>query len=333
LHVLADIEPTSLPSVAAMQIITRSEYIAYIKEAYDPEDARARVENIQELLDAIKHAESQGTRTITEFIEEVTLMQEKSSKQDEKHAPVLLMTLHAAKGLEFDTVILAGLEEGLLPSTRSMNSTETLEEERRLFYVGITRAKERLLLTQAKYRYTYGQMVDQAPSRFVGEIPQQLLHQQDCFYWKQPQIHSYFSDWLCVRKTSFVDMHPTPQAFTTQPIATRTNITYNQKSTSPIVRKPASNKPAVVPTSLKSFDGHGKTMADRPSVAKAMAGKQPDMPHTSNSAFKVNHPVTHAKYGVGIVQKIEDRADNTTYVTVKFKSGTKKITSEFLQKV
>ena len=367
LHVLADIEPHSLPSVAAVQIITRSEYVSYIKEAYDPEDARARVENIQELLDAIKHAESQGTRTITEFIEEITLMQEKSSKQDEKYAPVLLMTLHAAKGLEFDTVILAGLEEGLLPSTRSMNSTETLEEERRLFYVGITRAKERILLTQAKYRYTYGQMVDQAPSRFVGEIPQPLLHQQDCFYWKPAQIYTYFSDWLFIKKTSFIDIHPTPQAFTT--------------------------RSAVVPTSLKSFDGHGKTMADRPqkpvatrsSFAKAsadrpqkgitqkrsvryaqtsatktessfanatadrpavvkassfvktsadrMADRHSDMPNISSSGFKINHPVAHAKYGVGIVQKVEDRADNTTYVTVKFKAGIKKITSEFLQKV
>jgi len=303
LHILADLQPTSLPSAAAHQIITRSEYLSYIKESYDPEDARARVENIQELLDAIKHAESQGTRTITDFIEEVTLMQEKSSKQD-VHAPVLLMTLHAAKGLEFDTVILAGLEEGLLPSTRSMNATETLEEERRLFYVGITRAKERILLTHAKYRYTYGQMVDQAPSRFVREIPVALLHQQDCFYWKPSQIHTFFSDWLHAKSS------PT-QPIVMQPVAMQKIATYN-----PILKKAIIHKQSVQ---------YAQTSATKT--------EQSDIPNMSPSSFKVNHPVSHAKYGVGIVQKVEDRADNTTYVTVKFKAGTKKITSDFLQKL
>jgi len=342
LHVLDGIDPSSLPSAAVHQILTRSEYIAFIKDSHDPEDAQARIENIQELVDAIKHAESQGTRTITDFIEEVTLMQEKSSKQD-THTPVLLMTLHAAKGLEFDTVILAGLEEGLLPSTRSMNSTETIEEERRLFYVGITRAKERLLLTHAKYRYTYGQMVEQSPSRFVGEIPTALLHKQDCFYWKPGEVDAFFSDWLGVKKTQATQplyTHQDPRTFTTRPTA----------------RESVATQPYFAPTSLKSFDGHGKatkkggpeksTAVRKPAVGKALSGKQPvqyaqtsatkteqsDIPNVSSSLFKVNHPVSHAKYGVGIVQKVEDRADNT-YVTVKFKTGTKKITSEFLQKV
>jgi DNA helicase-2/ATP-dependent DNA helicase PcrA len=286
LHVLDGINPDSLPSIATQQIINRSEYISYIQEAYDPEDARARIENIQELLDAIKHAESEGTRTITGFIEDVTLMQEKSNNQN-AHTPVLLMTLHAAKGLEFDTVILAGLEEGLLPSTRSMNATETLEEERRLFYVGITRAKERLLLTQSKYRYTYGQMVDQCSSRFVGEIPQSLLHQYDCSYWKNPEITNFFSDWLLAKK---------PQ----------------------LISQQASHK-------TKSLTFEKKTILHTPTQSAC-----PSQP--SPAGFKINHPVSHAKYGIGIVQNIEERTD-TTYVTVKFKTGTKKITSNFLQKI
>lgn len=317
LHILAELEPTCAPSVAAQQIITRSEYITYIRDTYEPEDARGRLENIQELLDAIKHAESQGTQTITNFIEEVTLMQEKSSKQD-VHAPVLLMSLHAAKGLEFDTVILAGLEEGLLPSTRSMNAVETLEEERRLFYVGITRAKERILLTHAKYRYTYGQMVDQSPSRFVGEIPQQLLHQQECFYWKSAQIHTFFADWLGAKSVP-------AQSIATQPVATRS------VAARPVTTKMINGRPAYNAMPKKSTPIRRQPV--QYAQTSATKTEQSDIPHTSRTSFKVNHPVAHAKYGMGIVQKVEDRSDNQTYVTVKFKAGIKKITSDFLQQV
>ena len=89
------------------------------------------------------------------------------------------MTCHAAKGLEFDLVLLTGLEDGVFPGARATYNENDVEEERRLFYVGITRAKKFLLITHARYRYTYGSMTEQTPSRFLREIPKNLLLHHD----------------------------------------------------------------------------------------------------------------------------------------------------------
>jgi DNA helicase-2/ATP-dependent DNA helicase PcrA len=193
---LRNIEPTNLTSKALEHIITKTDYISYIKNNDEPQEALARLDNIKELFDAVNHFEANGTTTITAFLDEVTLMQDKMSKQNRDAHAVSLMTLHAAKGLEFDLVILPGIEEGIIPTTRSLNSHEAIEEERRLFYVGITRTKEHLLITCTKHRYSYGQMIDQSPSPFLQEVPSHLVPDQDCSYWSIAQVHQYFADWL-----------------------------------------------------------------------------------------------------------------------------------------
>ncbi len=197
--VFSDLEPTSKPSDAIEHIIQKTGYLSYLKNAYDPPDSQDRIDNIKEFIDAIKYFEANHGNTITLFLDDVTLMQEKMNTKKDQQDTVMLMTLHAAKGLEFDTVILSGLEEGLLPTSRALQQENAIEEERRLFYVGITRAKERLLLLHTKYRYTYGQMVDQSPSRFLHEIPPSLPH-DDCSYWKQIQLRTFFTDWLGFKK-------------------------------------------------------------------------------------------------------------------------------------
>lgn len=106
------------------------------------------------------------------------------------------MTYHAAKGLEFDTVILAGLEEGLLPSSRSLQDDNAVEEERRLFYVGITRAKERLMLSRSRYRYTYGKMNTQQASRFLKEVPEHLITIHDTSNLPPHAIKSLIGQWI-----------------------------------------------------------------------------------------------------------------------------------------
>lgn len=189
-----NIDHTTQPSSALEHIITATNYINHLKKNYDEQEAQIRIENVKELINALTYFETHGTDTIAAFLDEVALMQEKITAKDTQQN-VVLMTLHAAKGLEFDTVIIAGLNEGTLPSIRASMQDEDLEEERRLFYVGITRARERLLITYTRHRYLYGQMNDQISSRFLKEIPTTLLQQEDSTYWNIEQLDTFFSTW------------------------------------------------------------------------------------------------------------------------------------------
>lgn len=191
-----EVTPTTSPSKALEHFITATSYISYIKDSEETQEAQVRLDNIKELLEAIAHFEKNGITTIADFLDEVALMQEKMNKQNRDAHAVSLMTLHAAKGLEFDLVILPGIEEGIIPTTRSLNSHDSIEEERRLFYVGITRAREHLIITHAKHRYSYGQMIDQSPSPFLGEIPSNLIPHEDCSYWSIAQFQQFFASWL-----------------------------------------------------------------------------------------------------------------------------------------
>ena len=189
-------------STAIEKIITATRYITHIKDAYDHEEAQSRIENVNELINSVQHIETKQTITIDSFLHEVALMQAKQDEKNENNNPALLMTLHAAKGLEFNTVVIAGLEEGLLPSGQSQHSLESIEEERRLFYVGITRAKDRLLLSHAHSRHRYGSIDDQSPSRFLHEIPTRLAHSYDATRWSTLQCDTFFSMWLGIRKST-----------------------------------------------------------------------------------------------------------------------------------
>ncbi|HDQ46099.1 MAG TPA: hypothetical protein ENN17_11495 [bacterium] len=138
------------------------------------EDA-GRLENIRELLNAIReYAETAEDPSLAGFLEQVALVTDIDTWNDQSNA-VTLMTLHTAKGLEFPVVYIPGLEEGLFPVMRSMDSTESVEEERRLFYVGLTRAKEKIYLLWANNRYHYGEYSYRMPSRFIKEVDPSVL--------------------------------------------------------------------------------------------------------------------------------------------------------------
>ncbi len=142
------------------------------------DEAKSRIENIDELLSKIAaYEESADEPSLSEFLEEVALVADIDSLEESSNY-VVLMTLHSAKGLEFPYVYMAGMEEGIFPSYMSINGdnpTEELEEERRLCYVGITRAKKELMLTAARQRMIRGETMFNAVSRFVREIPQEYL--------------------------------------------------------------------------------------------------------------------------------------------------------------
>ena len=135
----------------------------------DPED-QVRIENVKELLSVAEAYPQLGN-----FLEQVTLVERETLQQKENRDGVVLMTLHAAKGLEFKQVFLVGLEEGLLPHSRSMEKLENLEEERRLMYVGVTRAMDELVLSYARSRLVFGSRGVAVPSRFIGEIGEERL--------------------------------------------------------------------------------------------------------------------------------------------------------------
>ena len=154
-------------------LIDRTGYIKALETEGSPESF-SRIENLKELANAAHDAEGRG-ETLAEFLDHAALASD--TDQFDPEARVTLMTLHAAKGLEFPLVFLAGLEEGLFPHSRTLNNPEELEEERRLCYVGMTRAMNTLILTRAHYRRRYGNDAPEMsiPSRFLEEVPSQLV--------------------------------------------------------------------------------------------------------------------------------------------------------------
>jgi len=136
-----------------------------------------RLENVKELLTVTEKYDREGPAEITldRFLEEVGLLSAEDKERKDQRSQVHLMTMHSAKGLEFDTVFLVGMEEGLFPHSRSLINPEEMEEERRLCYVGITRAKRKVYLTWATRRHLYGSLQANPPSRFLGEIPEELV--------------------------------------------------------------------------------------------------------------------------------------------------------------
>ena len=203
LAVFQDLSSATRPTQALNTVIQRINYFGYLKDHFEKEEAQAKIDNVKELLNGAAYFEEKQEPVLELFLEEIALLQEQLNSQDQNYTNcVRLMTLHASKGLEFATVILPGLEETILPSNHALYNPETLEEERRLLYVGITRAQERLLITQARTRYAYGTITDQRPSRFIAEFSQELIQHDDCAHWSQQQHNQYFSNWLTHSNTS-----------------------------------------------------------------------------------------------------------------------------------
>ena len=155
-------------------ILDRTGYLAQLEESTDPQD-QARAENIGELLSVAKDfQDTNPSGTVEDFLEQVALVNDVDSFEQEE-SKVTLMTLHAAKGLEFPIVFLGGLEEGLFPHSRTLMNPEEIEEERRLAYVGITRAEKELYISNATTRTVFGRTSSYLPSRFIDEIPKELV--------------------------------------------------------------------------------------------------------------------------------------------------------------
>ncbi|PIR00298.1 MAG: ATP-dependent DNA helicase PcrA [Nitrospinae bacterium CG11_big_fil_rev_8_21_14_0_20_45_15] len=160
-------------------VMEKSNYAPALRDENSIE-SRSRLENLEELISAIQQAEEEG-RSLQEFLDSCSLIADADSLDDERGA-LLLMTLHSCKGLEFRSVFIIGMERGLLPHASSMGENAEYEEERRLCYVGFTRAREKLFLTNARTRRIYGNTFNYQPSDFLESIPGEILQKENAAY-------------------------------------------------------------------------------------------------------------------------------------------------------
>ncbi len=286
-------------------IIETTGYITEL-EANDEEDAKNRIENIDELINkVVSYEESHDQPTLGEFLEDVALVADIDGVSEDDNK-VLLMTLHSAKGLEFPHVYLTGMEDGIFPSYMTITSDDSMEmeEERRLAYVGITRAKEELTITCARQRMVHGETQYNPVSRFVKEIPGELLDQK--LPAKKKRDYEEYEDDSYERST-----------FKAAPFGmVKSDLTNSN------IFDHTPGRPRAV---LKK-----RTTAEenRPYIAKglgSLTGVVKGGAVTGGNLDYVNGDrVMHIKYGVGTVKKIED-GPRDFQVTVEFDSAGTKI--------
>ncbi|WP_164699876.1 DNA helicase PcrA [Modestobacter sp. KNN46-3] len=172
------VETGSGPAALLESVLDRTGYLAELEASTDPQD-EGRVDNLNELISVAAEFEAANPGgTVTEFLEQVSLVADADQipVSGDEAGVVTLMTLHTAKGLEFPVVFLTGLEDGVFPHLRALGDPRELEEERRLAYVGITRARQRLFLSRAMVRTSWGQPAYNPPSRFLDELPSDAVH-------------------------------------------------------------------------------------------------------------------------------------------------------------
>jgi DNA helicase-2/ATP-dependent DNA helicase PcrA len=280
-------------------------------EAEGEEDANARLENIDELISkAVSYCEENESPSLDGFLEEVALVAD-VDRMDDSEDRVTLMTLHSAKGLEFPVVFLSGMEDGLFPSSMTIMSDDPtdLEEERRLCYVGITRARQRLVMTGARVRMTKGEARYSRVSRFVEEIPEQLL---------------------CTAKPEGWTDRKTDKDF-----ARNEDLPWNQnqKKLGVSMFGMKSNSYASPSTGYreKGFDGKTALGGDtRPSKSPGF-GKTFTVEKPSSLDYEAGSRVRHKKFGDGTVRSVVDRVKDFE-VTVDFdQCGIKKMFASFAQ--
>lgn len=276
-----------------------------VKELFNDKttEGLARYENVQELFNSIKEwTESPsnedgelGDKSLGSYLQQITLLTD-ADDDKENNDVVKLMTIHAAKGLEFGCVFVGGVEETLFPSAMSINTREELEEERRLFYVAVTRAKERLWLTYANSRYRFGQLVQNEPSRFIEEMPEDSL---DKSYAGGGARNHGASQW----GSAFERMNRGFGSSAQQAA---------QKYGPPPAKKPTGSKPEYMPIQPLA----PKVVAHIPS---------PDFTPSDTSNLEAGQKVEHQKFGFGIVKSMEGSAHNPV-ATIDFGvNGEKKI--------
>jgi DNA helicase II / ATP-dependent DNA helicase PcrA len=306
-------------------IIDRSGYIKALETEGTPE-AFSRIENLKELANAAHDAEERG-ETLADFLDHAALASD--TDQFDPNSRVTLMTLHAAKGLEFPLVFLAGLEEGLFPHSRTLSSPEELEEERRLCYVGMTRAMNTLILTRAHYRRRYGADVPEAsvPSRFLEEVPSQLIENlgSRSSNWSTPAYsagrrHGSASGSYGAHFNYEDESQEIPHAAATPGLS---------PSRSP---RPKSGSAGAPPPPERSIDNIARFFGGGSGAARTGSFSRPtmDIPASNGATgLRKGQRVIHSKYGEGTVLQREGDGEDAKLTVLFLRHGMKKLMEKF----
>ena len=320
----------------------RSGYVRALEDEATPESF-SRIENLKELANAAQDAEERG-ESLTEFLDHAALVSDSDAYSPDSR--VTLMTLHAAKGLEFPLVFLAGMEEGLFPNSRTLTDPTGLEEERRLCYVGMTRAMDTLVMTRARYRRRYGSEMPDAsiPSRFLEEVPARLMEDLGSpaprpqfsaspYATPYPQ-HNHFGRTNDLSADgdhhySYEDEDQTGQT----PAASGRRTSAVKFSTTRVA--PGSRPIARSATRGNSIDNIASFFAARgPKIPNGQHLPKPklDLPApTGRTGLRQGSRVRHPKYGEGTVFRREGDGDDAK-ITVQFQQhGVKKLVEKFAQ--
>ncbi|HEX3105010.1 MAG TPA: UvrD-helicase domain-containing protein [Terriglobales bacterium] len=308
-------------------LIDRTGYIK-ILEAEDSPEAYSRIENIRELVNAAMDSKDRG-ETLDQFLDHAALVSDADAY--DARAQITLMTLHAAKGLEFPLVFLCGMEEGLFPHSRTFLNPDDIEEERRLCYVGMTRAMDQLVITRAVYRRRYGTDMPEAsiPSRFLDEIPAELVEElgksrtnrvgrtllSDQGAATRPGRYGSYSQGRSVR-TGVSEPHGQHYAYEDED----QSAAWNERAEA--ARKPATPKYNSIDNIAEFFASRGKKF----SVAKV-----PVEEPKGRRGFRPGQKVKHPKYGEGTVYHREGEGEEAK-ITVQFpRFGLKKLVEKYAQ--
>jgi DNA helicase-2/ATP-dependent DNA helicase PcrA len=298
----------SIPEVLKF-LIDRTGYIKQLETENTP-DSFARIDNLRELVNAAMDSRDRG-ETLAEFLDHAALVSDVDTY--DPRGQVTLMTLHSAKGLEFSLVFLIGMEEGLFPHSRAFNDPDQMEEERRLCYVGMTRAMDHLVLSSARYRRRYGTDMPDAsmPSRFLEEVPPQLLEELGASRSRGAAAHA---------NHDFADRH----------------YSYEDEDQSP-VPDPDTPPRAAARSKPKSSGYSGPRYNSIDNIAEFFASRgkkfsRPQIPvekPTGSHGFRPGQRVKHPKYGEGVVYRREGEGESAK-ITVQFpRFGLKKLVEKY----
>ncbi len=283
-------------------LIDRTGYIKQLEQEDTPE-ALARIENLHELVNAAMDSRDRG-ETLNEFLDHAALVSD--ADDYDENSRVTLMTLHSAKGLEFPLVFLIGLEEGLFPHSRTLLAPDDIEEERRLCYVGMTRAMDTLILSRARYRRRYGTDMPEpsVASRFLEEIPQTLL--QDLGSPRRP-AYAARGDYSTGRHYAYEDEDQRPEHD----------------------RRDTPQRSQYSGPTYNSIDNIAEFFASR---GKKFSRPKVEIPTSAGrTGFRPGQRVRHPKYGEGTVYKREGDGEDAK-ITVQFpRFGLKKLVEKYAQ--